>query len=327
MSADEEFGRALGDRLRHEMTDVHADPDVLSEVYKRQSRRRTWTIRASVGAPLVAAAAAAAVVVAGTGTTTQAPKDDTQAAPPVSTTTAQVRNLAQVQQLAIEALRSAEDYVIHEKSLMDSGYDEYWRDRATERFRLDSYTRLPPPQVITEPGDVSAGPRGDGGEPADSEFTLPDKPNPDEAPYGPLRLARSILGDGPMGDVHYTSVDYDLKTWSTNHDTSPPIELEVPDVLNADGLRKAIDDGRMELVGTETIGDRETHHLRLFATKRGYQIDLWVDSETYLPVRQTSTVIDGPPEPVMTSEYDWLPRNEESLAKLELTPPPGFVKN
>lgn len=44
------------------------------------------------------------------------------------------------------------------------------------------------------------------------------------------------------------------------------------------------------------------------------------------PVRQTSTVIDGPGEPVMTSDYDWLPRDEENLAKLDLTPPADFVK-
>jgi hypothetical protein len=100
----------------------------------------------------------------------------------------------------------------------------------------------------------------------------------------------------------------------------------VPDILDADALKQAIDEGRMELIGAETIDGKPTHHLRLFATRRGYQIDLWVDSTSYLPVRETSTVIDGPDKPVMTSDYTWLPRTEENLAKLELTPPPDFVR-
>jgi hypothetical protein len=314
MSGDEEFGHAIGGRLRDEVADIHATRDLAGAVREqRRSRRRTWTIRASIGAPLVAAAAAVAVVMT-TGATPTEPRGGTHAAPPKSTdTTTQVRveNLAHVQAMTIQALRSAEDYVMHEKNMLDSGYLEYWWDRATDRYRLDSYSTIIQPDEELEPGP-------------DGKMTLP--PIPDEMPTGPPRLTHSIAGDGPVGDIYYTYVDYDRKTWSTSHDTEKPPPLEVPDVLDADALKKAIDEGRMELIGAETIGDKETHHLRLFATRRGYQIDLWVDATSYLPVRQTSTVIDGPEEPVMTSDYDWLPRDEENLAKLELTPPPDFVK-
>jgi hypothetical protein len=315
MSADEEFGRIVGGRLRDEVTDIHAAPDLARAVReRRRSQRRTWTIRVSIGAPLVAAAAAVAVVMT-TGATPTAPRGGTHAAPPTSTeTTTQVRveNLAHVQAMTIQALRSAEDYVIHEKQMLDNGYLEYWTDRATDRYRLDAYTT-----IIASNGELEPGPDGD---------VTVSLPPPGELPTGPLRRTHSIAGDGPMGDIHYTYVDYDRKTWSTSHDTEPPLTPEVPDILDADALKKAIDEGRMELIGVETIGDKETHHLRLFATRRGYQIDLWVDATSYLPVRQTSTVIDGPEEPVLTSDYDWLPRDEENLAKLELTPPPDFVK-
>lgn len=316
MSTDEESGRVVGSRLRDEVADIHAARDLAGAVReRRRSQRRTWTIRASIGAPLVAAAAAVAVVLV-TGATPTEPRGGTQAAPPTSkpagaTTEVRVENVAHVQAMTIQALRSAEDYVIHEKQTLRHGYDESWTDRATDRYRLDSYTT-----VIESDEELAPGP--------DGEVTVPLKP--EEPPTGPLRRTFSSAGDGPVGDIHYTYVDYDRKTWSTSHDTEMPPPLEVPDVLDAEALKKAIDEGRMELIGTETIGDKETHHLRLFATIRGYQIDLWVDATSYLPVRETSTIIDGPKEPVMTSDYDWLPRDEENLAKLELTPPPDFVK-
>lgn len=309
MSADEEFGRVVGDRLRDEVADIHAARELAGAVRERQRvRRRTWTIRVSVGAPLVAAAAVVAVVAAN-GVTATDPVPPGQAAPPSGTTNVPVENLAHVQDMTLQALRSAEEYVIHEKETFDSGYYESWTDRATERHRMDAYSTL------VQPG------RGEG---ADGEARLPA--NPDEIPTGPLRLTHSIAGDGPLGDRYYTYVDFDRQTWHTHHDTEVGLPTEVPDVLDADALKKAIDEGRMELIGAETIGDRQTHHLRLFATIRGYQIDLWVDATSYLPVRETSTVLDGPDEPVLTSDYDWLPRDEENLAKLELTPPPDFAK-
>ncbi|TDV40136.1 hypothetical protein [Actinophytocola oryzae] len=300
MSADEEFGRLVGDRLRHEVSDIHADRELAGAVRRRQSRR-TWTIRASIGAPLVAAAAAVAVVAATAGST-PARDSDTQAAPP---NPLHVENLAHVQDMTLKALGSVNEYVIHEKNVLESGYLEYWTDRSTHRYRADSYSTLvQPPQG--SPSKNRAG------------GTQPET--------GPLHLTHSIAGTGTPGDMHYVSVDFERKTWHTDHDTSQPPPLEVPDILDANALKQAIDEGRMELIGTETVGDRETHHLRLFATQRGYQIDLWVDSTSYLPVRETSTVIDGPAKPVMTSDYDWLPRNDENLAKLELSPPPDFVK-
>ncbi|MFC4857187.1 hypothetical protein [Actinophytocola glycyrrhizae] len=312
MSADEEFGRVIGDRLRDEVAGIHADRD-LARALRRRRSRRAWTIRASIGAPLVAAAAAAAVLVAGSGTgATTVPTTGAQAAPPVTTTTQpRVENVAHVQSMTIQALRSADEYVIHEKNMLETGYLEYWTDRATDRYRMDAYST-----ILQSSEEALPGPGG--------VVTAP--PRPEDMPTGPMRRTHSIAGDGPLGDRHHIYVDYDRKTWSTDHDTSEPPTLEVPDVLDADALKQAIDEGRMELVGAERIGDRDTHHLRLFATRRGYQIDLWVDSTSYLPVRQTWTVIDGAAEPVMTSDYDWLPRNGENLAKVELTPPPGFVE-
>ena len=300
MSADEEkFGRAVGDQLRQETADVRANPGLAAAVRARRARR-SWTVRAAVGAPLTAAAAAVAVLVAPAG-------PGSTGVPP---TQPKIENVAQVQRQTIEALRSAKDLIIHEKNEYDTGYTETWTDRATDRHRLDNYSTLVQPT-----GGVEAGP--------DDRLTVPAKPEPE---VGPMHRTQSNAATGKPGDRHYLTVDWELRTWSTFHDTEVVPEPEVPDVLDPDKLKQAIDEGRLELISPERVGDRDTHHLRLFATVRGYQIDLWVDATSYLPVRQTATVIDGPAEPVMTSDYDWLPRSAENLAKLELAPPPDFTR-
>jgi hypothetical protein len=308
MSADEEFGRAVGEQLRTEVSDVHAAAD-LAETLRARRFRRTWTLRAAIAAPL--AAAAVLVTTTEPGVTNEFDKGGAQAAPPPSTSVPpKVENVAQVQQLTIKALRTANDYVIHEKAMLDTGYLEYWTDRATNRHRMDAYTTLVKLEDVRGPG-------------AD---TVSVPPAPDRQETGRPRLTESNASEGKPGDKRYISVNYDHKTWSTFHHTEVMPEGEVPDVLDADALKKAIDTGRMELIGSESIDGRQTHHLRLFAEIRGYQIDLWVDSTTYLPVRQTTATLDEPAKKVMTTDYDWLPRDEENLAKLTLTPPPGFVK-
>lgn len=311
MSADEEFGRAVGAQLRREVSDIHAASD-LAQTLRARRFRRTWTLRAAIGAPLVAAAAAAALLVttAGPGTTGESGEGGARAALPPSRSAPRVENVAQVQQLTIKALRTANDYVIHEKTMLDTGYLEYWTDRATGRHRMDTYTTLVKLENTKGPGD---------------RVTLPAAP--DKRETDAPRLTESIAGEGKPGDKRYISVNYDDKTWSTFHDTEQIPEGEVPDVLDADALKKAIDTGRMELIGSESLDGKETHHLRLFAEIRGYQIDLWVDSTTYLPVRETTAPLDEPAKKVLTNDYDWLPRDEENLAKLTLTPPPGFVEN
>lgn len=284
MSADEEFGRAVGDALRRETADVRAEPGLAAEVRARGSRR-AWKLRTAIGAPLTAAAAAAVLVATAGGT----PEP-------------RFANVAQVQEQTLRALRSAQNQIIHERTDYDSGYSETWTDRSTRRYRLDNYSTLVQP---------------DG---TDTDTRTPRT--------GPMHRTQSIAGTGAPGDVRYTVVDWELRTWSTNHDDSIVLEGEVPDILDPDALRTAIDEGRMEMIGPERVGDRDTHHLRLFATRRGYQIDLWVDAATYLPVRETSIVLgeDAPAKPVMTNDYTWLPRSAENLAKLDLVAPPDFTR-
>jgi hypothetical protein len=90
-------------------------------------------------------------------------------------------------------------------------------------------------------------------------------------------------------------------------------------------------EGKVELVGQEKVGTVDTHHLRVIGPRREYKIDLWVDSTTYLPVKETAVKAGnkqgGEEFPESKGEvitYTWLPRTEENLAELTLTPPADF---
>jgi hypothetical protein len=97
-------------------------------------------------------------------------------------------------------------------------------------------------------------------------------------------------------------------------------------------IQQAIASGTLELLGHETVNGLDTLHLRLFGPDRSYRVDIWVDSATYLPVRDIagkSSGNAGPdefPAEIAVTTYSWLPRTDENLARLVLTPPAGFVQ-
>jgi hypothetical protein len=310
MLTDEQFGQQLGARLRHETEDVRAAPDLARKLHRRRTRR-TWAIGTAIATPV--AAAAAIVVVVGT-TAGQGAPDGSQhantAAPPTSGTSAPVRveNVAYVKEQTLKALSQASQYVIHAKNTYESGHYDEWTDKATQRYRNDVY------DSSTEIA----------GRAADGEMRLPA---PNEIKPGPIRLRQSHAVSGPDGDQDIVTVDYDLRTWSTGHLTDKR-PTDIPDITDADSIRKAITDGTVELVGKENVDGLDTLHLRLHGPKRSYRIDMWVDSTSYLPVREIAAKSTGPDEfpasAAVTATYTWLPRTEENLAKLVLTPPPGF---
>jgi hypothetical protein len=306
MLTDEQFGQQLGVRLRQETDDLRAAPDLMHTLRRKQTRR-TWVIR---GATLTAVSAAAAIAVVINTTGGQTPVEQRQAAPRTGTTTeAPVVNVAYVQQRTIEAVSRAADYVIFAENTYDGGHYEEWIDKATQRYRNDVYDRS-----VTISGTA-----------ADGKMTVPAQP-----PQVPIHLNQSHAVSGPPGNQTITTVDYNLHTWSVGHLTDRPDPASDVDVTDADSVRKAITTGTVELVGKETVDRRDTLHLRVYGPDRSYRLDMWVESTSYLPVRETAAK-GGPDEfpqsATVTTTYTWLPRTEENLAKLTLTPPPGFSRN
>lgn len=303
MRTEQQYGDELGARLRHETEDIRASPDLARKLRRRQAKR-TWTIRATMAVP-VAAAAVAAVMVTTTGQSVPAEANNN----PVQDMP--VENVAQVQAQTLEAVSQASQYVIQMKSTYEGGYYDEWVDKATQRYRNDVYD-----QSVTTRGS------------ADGRMTLPPAPSAQQP--GPVHLHQSHGVSGPDGNQDVITVDYDLKTWFTSH-TTDRRPTGIPDITDADSIRKAIADGTLELVGKENVDGINTLHLRLYGPKRSYRIDMWVDSKNYLPVKEIAAKSGGkagdkefPAAAAVTTKYTWLPRTEENLARLVLTPPPGF---
>lgn len=300
MHTDERYGHHLGVQLQHEVDEVHAPPGLVAVLRRRQARR-TWAVRAAIATP-VAAAAAAVILLGQTG---PGAPNRVQPAGNAPSSPVQLRDVAYIQAQTIRAVSQAPQYVIYQKDAYGGGYYEVWTDRGTQRYRLDLYGR-----------SSLAAPSG----------RLVAPPSPGQESLGPVHLQQSNSAVGPNGNRERFFVDYDLKTWSRSHDSKLTPKPVVPDPTDPDGIQAALNDGTLTLVGPETLNGRQTLHLRMFATHRGYRIDMWVDAATYLPVQETQRVIGAPDQdaPAVTTTYSWLPRTEENLAKLVLTAPPGF---
>src|SRR5688572_20008111 len=108
MSTDEQYGQDLAVRLRQELHEVRAAPD-LTRTLRRRQARRAWALRTAIAAP-VAAAAIAAVLVSTTGP--GAPDPRLQADGGRAT---QLLDVAYVQEQTIKALAEATDLVIYAK--------------------------------------------------------------------------------------------------------------------------------------------------------------------------------------------------------------------
>jgi hypothetical protein len=317
MLTDEQYGRQVGDRLRHEIDDVHASPDLVRRLRRRQVRR-TWAIRFTIATPVAAAAVAAAIVLttAGQSAPSQAVRPGTTTAPPpTSDAPAQVRTVAYVKEQTLKALGQASQYVIFSKDTYADGHHDTWYDKPADRYRNDVYSR-----------DVV----GSGGKEADGQVRLP----PPSQPLGPIHLNQSHAVTGKLGsDQEITTIDYDRKTWSTSHiKETGPVVLVAPDITDTESVRKAITDGTVTLLGNENVDGIDTLHLQVIGPKREYKIDMWVDGKSYLPVREKAVKSSGqadefPDSHAESTKYEWLPRTEENLAKLTLTPPPDFKRN
>jgi hypothetical protein len=279
---DEELAGHLGTRLAAEVADVQAAPG-LGAAVRRRYARRTWALRAVVATPVAAVLALVAAVATVDG-------GGHPARPPVAhgtTGAPAVRDVAYVHARTIQALDGLSGYVVrtHAVSTGTGFATDGWSDAATGRRRYDTI-----------------------------------------APSGQRRTTALISTSDPT-----VVIDYENHTW-----WSYPARVVSPPTLKPGGggdqaplsvespeeIRKALDTGRLELLGTERIGDRETLHVRLTGLPAPITVELWVDATTYLPVREDVTK-DGAGHGV--TDYTWLPRTPENLAAFDVAPPAGFA--
>jgi hypothetical protein len=286
MLTDDQFAERLGAQLHEETADLHPAPGLTATLRRRQAKR-TLGVRLAVIVPLVAATATSALVA------TSGPGG--RAAPHAS----DLDDVAYVSAQIQDALGNVSDYVCRATAVgdgralhdVDGGTETHQIDMKTAAYRFDAY--------------------GPGGR----------------------RLSSSSSTAGPTRDGLVTTlvVNYPQRTWRTVQ--SPirqppelpggvaPIPFEDPVKIRDD-----IASGRVTLLGEERVNGRDTLQLRVLYSGDGYriQMDLWVDSRTYLPIRYFAEAEVAGDRITSTVDYSWLPRTPENLAALELRPPAGF---
>lgn len=149
--------------------------------------------------------------------------------------------------------------------------------------------------------------------------------------FGDVRSSTQTL-DGSTA----VELNHDKKKWWTYE----AVRLEavdssqiqyLPPSLNPADLKRAVDSGKITLVGKERLNGRQTVHLQwlggpdsaMDAAKTAEEsMQIWVDAKSYLPVRVVNKVLTG----TTTSDYEWLPRSKENLAKVTVSPPADYRK-
>ncbi|MEU0547291.1 hypothetical protein [Micromonospora sp. NPDC005979] len=284
---DEQLGRLLGDRL-HEETYTMTAPSNLTETLHHRNRRRTRALGLAVAAPVVAAVAVGASLAFAPGGVGGggAPKE----APEMLT-------VGYVAEQTATALGQLPGYVQHETA-KHQGRDgkqasliELWADRTTSRERQDN-----------------------------------------KIYYGDVRSYTLAL-DGSTA----VELNHDKKKWWTYQIGSlKPADTNqvqyLPPSLNPKDLKRAVDSGKVTLVGEERLDGRQTVHLQWLggpdsamdaAAKTAEEsMQIWVDKKSYLPVRVVNKLFTG----TTTSDYEWLPRSKENLAKVTVSPPADYRK-
>jgi hypothetical protein len=132
---------------------------------------------------------------------------------------------------------------------------------------------------------------------------------------------------------YYQVIDHVHRTWYVF--TEPVCEPfpaggeSIMDVVGRGGkwsptqLRTALDRHDLVVVAHEQVRGRDTIHLGLRDPDVQDAWEVWVDAKTYVPLRLTN-VVGMPGSFRATTDYDWLPRTPEVLAKLTQRPPADY---
>lgn len=253
----------------------------LAVIVRRRLRRRTLALRAGVAATVAVAMAAAGTFVAADRASITGHSAATNAVPP-----GDIHDVNYVVARTAAAIDAASDNVVG-SHITGNGQGhqmtQAWRDLKTGRTRIDIL-------------DLS----------------------------GVLLSSQSYDTDMSLGP-NALLVDYAKRTWYTEKEPAFPGAKGVDplpfgagdDVLN---VRAKLAAGSLRLIGTEQLDGREVLHLQEAGTGR-YIIDVLVEENTFLPIRETTT-LDSESG---STDLTWLPRTPANLAKLDLAPPPGYT--
>ena len=134
-------------------------------------------------------------------------------------------------------------------------------------------------------------------------------------------------GSAPTGQI--LSVDYPTRTWSEQADRSIAGALpNTPGAVALGSLRNQVADGHASELGTTTVDGQPVNELSL-RDPQGTLLLLWVNQQTYLPVRESFNYQSSSGAQEMqgtsTSDYEYLAPTDANLARLQVTVPTGFA--
>lgn len=288
MLTDDELGVRLRTRLDEELAGIIAASD-LTDSLRRRARRAT-AARASVVAGLTLMTAAVGVVALGGGGGASTPEAGTG-----PSTTPPVYDVAYVAAQTEGALAQASDFVLRAEYTIESTGYSYVDivDLQTNQARLDN-----------------VGPDGSA-----------------------TSIAMTPVPGAPPGTWDVLVVDHAHRAW-WSHRVEPPTLPEAvvavpvtPRFHDPAEIRDALASGEVTLVGQEQIDGREAWHLwtEVYRLNQPYAtLDIYIDPQTYLPLRIVTTRAAGNNNSVAT-DLTWLPRTGENLALLELPIPDGYA--
>jgi hypothetical protein len=147
----------------------------------------------------------------------------------------------------------------------------------------------------------------------------------------------------PSDPTGSTEVLYPVHAWWTK--TVPILSTQKSDVTGRDiaaRLEGWVDAGQLSVVGTPTVAGHKTIEVSgnaltigqaartlpaSTATTHAFNLTMWLDPSTYLPIRLTTTYTTptGPGRATATSNVEWLPATTANLAKLQGQIPSGFT--
>jgi hypothetical protein len=283
MLTDDQLGDRLRTRLAGEVAHIHSSPGTLPAVHRRRARRAAAG-RIAVAVPALAVAVATGVVATGAGV-----RHTPAAVTSTGTRTGRppLRDAAYVAAHARAALARLSDYVLRSQMTPTPGYRDLDQvDMKTGRARFDTYGTDGPLNSIGMSGSAGTNP--------------------------------TVL-----------VVDYPHRAWWTYRMTPPPNlpnsarQLRIAPLQDPAEIADAIANGTAQVLGEQLVNDHQTLHLLVTVARAQLRItmDLWVDTQTYLPYRVTSTKAGR----TSTSDFEWLPRTAANLAALNLVPPAGFT--